>query len=376
MQTRRIVASLPDHAPYDIRIGMGTLERLGRDIRACAGTAHASQTAIVTDEHVGPLYAKQAKAALREAGYPVHVFTIPAGEASKSIAVATELWQALAQLGCGRDTVMVSLGGGVVGDIAGFVAATYMRGIPLVHVPTTLLAMLDASVGGKTALDLPQGKNLVGAFKQPEYVCADISTLSSLPSDQWTSGLAELAKMAVITSDDFFFWLSDHASDLADGQQALAECPDVLAEAIARAIAAKVDIVAADEFDTEGIRAQLNYGHTLGHALEALSGYAVAHGHAVAEGMRFAARLATAVCGTSLEVVKAQDDLLDALSIPHLPQTPAADELLTCMHADKKATAGTIRFVLPADIARCSLYEATDELLIPHLEAWAAQRKA
>lgn len=376
MQTRRVVATLANREPYDIRIGTGVLERLGQDLRACAGTAQITQAVIVTDENVGPLYAKQAKAALRDAGHPVHLLTIPAGETAKSTDVAIELWQAMAQLGCGRDTVMVSLGGGVVGDLAGFVAATYMRGIPLVHVPTTLLAMIDASVGGKTALDLPQGKNLVGAFKQPEYVCADLSTLSTLPSDQWASGLAELAKMAVVTSDDFFFWLSDHASDLADGQQALAEYPDVLAEAVTRAVAAKVDIVAADEYDTKGIRAQLNYGHTLGHALEALSGYSVAHGHAVAEGMRFAARLATAVRGTSLDVVAAQDALLDALAIPRVPLTPDAGELLACMHGDKKTAAGSIRFVLPADIAQCSLHEVGDELLASHLVAWATQRKA
>ena len=376
MQTRRIVASLPNHDAYDIRVGEGMLERLGQDVRACAAAARASQAAVVTDANVGPLYASRAAAALRQAGLSAHVLTIPAGETSKTIDVATELWQALAQLGCTRDTVVVSLGGGVVGDIAGFVAATYMRGVPLVHVPTTLLAMIDASVGGKTALDLSQGKNLVGAFKQPEYVCADLTTLSTLPPEHWASGLGELAKMAVITSDDFFFWLTDHAGDLADGQRALEEHPDVLAEAVTRAIAAKVDIVAADELDAKGIRAQLNYGHTLGHALEACSGYAVAHGLAVAEGMRFAARLAAGVCGTSLDVVGAQDDLLAALSIPHLPLAPDADELLTCMHADKKAHAGTIRFVLPVDIGQCALRDVDDKTLATHLSAWAAQRKA
>ena len=322
MQTRRIVASLPNHDAYDIRVGAGTLERLGQDVRSCARLAHVTQVAIVTDANVGPLYAKRTAEVLRQAGYRAHILTIPAGETSKKIEVANELWQALAQLGCTRDTVVVSLGGGVVGDIAGFIAATYMRGVPLVHVPTTVLAMIDASVGGKTALDLPQGKNLVGAFKQPEYVCADLTTLSTLPPEHWKSGLGELAKMAVITSDEFFFWLTDHAADLADGQRALAEHPDVLAEAITRAISAKLDCVAADEFDTKGIRAKLNYGHTLGHALEACSGYAAAHGLAVAEGMRFAVRLAAAVCGTSLDVVTAQDGLLDALAIPPLSLAP------------------------------------------------------
>lgn len=372
----KIIVELPGARDYAVRIGSGILDALGESMRSIDQLARTTDVLIVTDSNVAPLYLAQTKAALARAGFKAADVVVPAGEDSKSLEVAGEIWSAMAQLALGRDCAVVALGGGVVGDLAGFVAATYMRGIPLVHVPTTLLAMIDASVGGKTALDLPQGKNLVGAFKQPEYVCADLSTLSTLPSDQWASGLAELAKMAVVTSDDFFFWLSDHASDLADGRRALAEYPDVLAEAVTRAVAAKVDIIAADEYDTKGIRAQLNYGHTLGHALEALSGYSVAHGHAVAEGMRFAARLATAVCGTSLDVVAAQDALLDALAIPRVPLTPDAGELLPCMHGDKKTAAGAIRFVLPADIAHCSLHEVGDELLASHLAAWATQRKA
>ncbi|MDO5118178.1 MAG: 3-dehydroquinate synthase [Eggerthellaceae bacterium] len=375
MQTRRIVASLPGHDPYDIRVGEGVLDRLGQDVRSLTRIAHVVQAAIITDQNVGPLYAKRAAASLRQAGYRAHILTIPAGEATKTIDVASELWQALAQLGCTRDSTIVSLGGGVVGDIAGFVGATYMRGVPVIHVPTTLLAMIDASVGGKTALDLPQGKNLIGAFKQPEYVCADLTVLSTLPSEQWASGLAELAKMAIITSDEFFFWLCDHASDLADGDAACSEHADVVAEALTRAISAKVDVVAQDEFDVKGVRALLNYGHTLGHALEVLSGYAVPHGLAVAEGMRFAVRLACDVCGTSLDVVKAQDDLLDALKIPAVPLTPTANKLLASMHADKKATAQKIRFVLPEDIARLGLYEVDDETLSTHLKAWVSQRR-
>ena len=375
MQTRRIVASLPGHDPYDIRVGEGVLDRLGQDVRSLTRIGHVTQAVIITDKNVGPLYAKRTASSLRQAGYRAHILTIPAGEGSKTIDVASELYQALAQLGCARDTLIVSLGGGVVGDIAGFVGATYMRGVPVIHVPTTLLAMIDASVGGKTALDLPQGKNLVGAFKQPEYVCADLTMLSTLAAEQWASGLAELAKMAIITSDEFFFWLSDHASDLADGDAACSEHAEILAEALMRAIRAKVDLVARDEFDTKGVRALLNYGHTLGHALEALSGYAVPHGLAVAEGMRFSVRLACAVCGASLDVVKAQDDLLDALKIPSVPLTPTANKLLTSMHADKKAISQKIRFVLPTDIAHLGIYEVDDETLSVHLKAWVSQRR-
>ena len=166
---------------------------------------------MITDSNVGPLYLARCKASLSGAGFKVSDIAVPAGESSKSLEVAGEIWRAMAQLDLGRDCVVIALGGGVVGDLAGFVASTFMRGVPIVQVPTTLLAMVDSSVGGKTAANLPEGKNLVGTFYQPSVVCADTSTLETLPHREWVCGCGEVAKSAIIDSDEFFFWLSDHA---------------------------------------------------------------------------------------------------------------------------------------------------------------------
>ena len=218
MPATKIVVNIPGETPYDVRIGATVLAGLGESVRRLDGVGQAPHLLVLTDSNVGPLYLEEAKSSLKAAGFRVSDIVVPAGEDSKSLAVAGEIWSAMASLGLTRDCAVVALGGGVVGDLAGFVASTYMRGIPFVQVPTSLLAMVDSSVGGKTGVNLPEGKNLVGTFKQPAYVCASTAVLATLDDREWACGCAEIAKASVIDSDEFFFWMMDHAAALADAR--------------------------------------------------------------------------------------------------------------------------------------------------------------
>ena len=369
MPATKVIVNIPGEEAYDVRIGGGVLANLGAHLRKLPAFAESDRALVVTDENVAPLYRADAKEALAQAGFRVSDIAVPAGEGSKSVEVAGEIWEAMASLALGRDCVVVALGGGVVGDLAGFVAATYMRGVPVVQVPTTLLSMVDSSVGGKTGVNLAAGKNLVGAFKQPAYVCADTATLATLDEREWACGCAEIAKSAVIDSDDFFFWLVDAAGALAARDEVVVE------EAIARSVVFKADVVAADKSESKGVRECLNYGHTLGHAVEALAGYGTfSHGAAVAEGMRFAARLGVDVVGTSAELVDAQDELLDGLGLPALAWSAPADEMLAAMKRDKKTRAGEVRFVLPRDIGDWELVAVPDDVILEHLRRWEASK--
>lgn len=354
----KIIVKLPQERDYAMRIGGGIIAKLGQNLRAIDRFATARDVLVITDSNVAPLYLAQVKASLANAGFKPADITVPAGEDTKAIEVAAEIWSAMAQLSFGRDCVVVALGGGVVGDLAGFVASTYMRGVPVVQVPTTLLAMVDSSVGGKTAVNLPEGKNLVGTFYQPSFVCADTDTLVTLPEREWRCGCAEVAKSAVIDSDDFFFWLLDNAEAMAARDAAVA------AEAIERCVVFKAGVVARDKTESAGVRECLNYGHTLGHAIEACAGYGTySHGAAVAEGMRFAARLAANVldgAGSIGEFAQAQGDLLDMLGLPPLAYEAAPEELLAAMKRDKKARGGEIRFVLVRDIASWEIVPVSD----------------
>ncbi len=363
----KVVVNLPDKPAYDVRIGTGILEDVGGRI---SEAVDAPQALVITDGNVAPLYLEQVRQACRQAGIKTTQITVAAGEESKSIEALEGIWRAMAQSGMGRDTVVVALGGGVVGDLAGFVAATFMRGISLVQLPTTLLAMVDSSVGGKTAVNLPEGKNLVGAFKQPDLVCADTETLATLDDREWACGCAEIAKSALIDSDEFFFWLTDSAQALAERDEA------VVQEAIMRCVVFKADVVAADETESAGVRECLNYGHTLGHAVEKLAGFGTySHGAAVAEGMRFALRLAVALVDAPLDLVEAQDSLLDQLGLPSLDFSASADEMLEAMHTDKKTRGGVLRFVLPSDVGRWTVREVDDDTVREHLQAWERSKR-
>lgn len=366
MANTKVVVNLPDNETYDVRIGSNLLDGLGEASRKVCGSDRAL---VLTDRSVGSLYLARAKAALGAAGYQVTEISIPSGEDSKTLACAGEIWEAMAQAGFERDSVVFALGGGVVGDIAGFIASTFMRGIEVIQVPTTLLAMVDSSVGGKTAVNLKAGKNLVGTFKQPLAVYASVDTLATLSEADWACGCAEIAKSAVIDSDEFFFWLSESSTSLIDRDES------TVIEAITRSVIFKANVVAADTTESKGIRECLNYGHTLGHAIEMVAGYGTfSHGVAVAEGMRFAARLGAELLGTSADVVFAQDELLDSLGLPSLEWAADPEAMLDAMRKDKKVRKGSLRFVLPQDIGSWEVVEVSEEKVKEHLTAWAESK--
>lgn len=365
MPATKVVVGIPGEQTYDVRIGAGTLAKLGAHLRSIPSLAQEKHAVLITDESVAPLYLASVLDVLAQADFLTHEIVVAAGEDSKSVAVAGEIWEAMADKALGRDCLVVALGGGVVGDLAGFVASTYMRGVEVVQVPTTLLAMVDSSVGGKTGVNLAAGKNLVGTFKQPAYVCADTATLATLDEREWACGCAEIAKSALIDSDEFFFWLVESSAAL------VARDEDVVAEAIARSVVFKADVVAADKSESKGVRECLNYGHTLGHAVESLAGYGTfSHGAAVAEGMRFAARLAVALVDAPLDLVQAQDALLDELQLPALKWSAEPVEVLAAMKRDKKARQGIVRFVLPRDVGVWELMDVDDDTILEHLSAW------
>ena len=366
----KVIVQIPGEQDYAVRIGSGVIRALGQNLREVERFSRTRDVLVITDANVGPLYLAQVKASLSAAGFHAADIAVPAGEESKSVEVAGEVWNAMAQLSLGRDCLVVALGGGVVGDLAGFVASTYMRGVPVVQVPTTLLAMVDSSVGGKTAVNLPAGKNLVGTFHQPSFVCADTDTLATLPDREWRCGCGEVAKSAVIDSDDFFFWLSDHAGDLAARDAAVA------AEAVKRCVVFKAGVVARDKAETAGVRECLNLGHTLGHAIEACAGFGTfSHGACVAEGMRFAADLAAGELGAgafSDDFAQAQADLLDDLGLARLRYDASPDELLAVMKRDKKARGGEVRFVLARDVGAWEIVGLPDGKLRTYLQSWLA----
>ncbi len=349
----KVVVNLQDGSAYDVRIGTDLLDNLGYHLRSLHALSKANRLVVISDSNVGPLYLLRVKAALGRAGYSVSQITLPAGETTKSTEVLAELWEAFAQLKLTRHDAAIALGGGVVGDITGFAAATYMRGIPFVQVPTSLLAAVDASVGGKTAVNLPQGKNLVGAFHQPAYVACDVDALGTLPQEQWACGLAEVVKTALISGDDNLFWLEEHADEVREVAQ-VADHKEIVREMIARAVVAKADVVGQDPLETTGVREALNYGHTFGHALEKEAGLGtLTHGHAVAQGMRLAAWLSVKLCGLDEGVVAAQNELLDRLGLPAIDLSEFSGEaFVEAMSVDKKNVGGQIRFVLLEDVGR------------------------
>jgi len=283
-------------------------------------------------------------AALRSAGLRATLFTFPAGEWNKTRQTWTELTDALLAARVGRDGAVVALGGGVAGDLAGFVAATYLRGIPYVQAPTTLLAMIDASIGGKTGVDVPAGKNLVGAFHQPRCVVADIETLATLPKLHVAAGMAEAVKHAVIADAAYLEAL------LADSAAIRTRDLDALERVVARGVAIKEEVVAADPLEG-GRRQVLNFGHTIGHAIEARSGYDLLHGEAVAIGMAAEALLAEASGVAESGLAAGVRRALEAFDLPvTIPDDLVIDDLIETMRGDKKSREGTVRFALPSRI--------------------------
>ena len=327
-------------APYRIDIAPGLLD----DGALLASHLRGRHALIVSDSQVAPLYAQRVQAALAaarpDAKIALHVFE--AGEASKTLANFSGVIDALAALGATRDACIYALGGGVVGDLAGFAAACWMRGIDVVQLPTTLLAMVDSSVGGKTAVDIAQGKNLVGAFHPPRAVVADTAALRTLPPRELRAGFAEVIKYGAIVDAPFLDWLDADADGLLAGDDA------VLAEAIARSCEHKAAITERDPYE-HGERALLNFGHTFGHAIEAEQGYAegLNHGEAVAVGMVLAARLSHALDMATRADADGLQALLQRFGLPvAIPAGLDADALLARMRLDKKAQASGLRFIL------------------------------
>jgi 3-dehydroquinate synthase len=302
---------------------------------------------MVSDANVERLYARKCREWLEGAGCRVAPACVPAGESSKSLDQAGRLYGEAVAAGLDRSSAVVALGGGMVGDLAGFVAGTFLRGIRLVQVPTTLLAMVDSAVGGKTAVNLPQGKNLVGVFAQPVAVAMDLSTLSSLPDREYRSGLAEVVKYGVI-ADAALFGMLERGADALRRRD-----PAVLEEVVARCCAIKAGVVSSDERES-GPRAVLNFGHTLGHAVETAAGYGhLLHGEAVAVGMAFAAHLSAIRSGLPAGEAARVVRLIEEFGLPvRLPEGCAWSGLRAGMATDKKSVGGSPRFVLAAEIGR------------------------
>lgn len=328
---------------YPIKIGAGLLENLGRE---CEGIFGKGSCAIITDTNVGKLYAARAVESLSKSGFSPFVITIRAGESSKNLRVVERCYNELANKRVERRSFIVALGGGVVGDLAGFVAATYMRGIGFVQVPTTLLAQVDSSVGGKVGINLRSGKNLVGAFYQPGLVLCDLNTLSTLPQRELRAGLSEVIKYAVIYDEQMFGQLEKCIKDLV-GKDA-----EKLGNIIARCCEIKADVVSQDETES-GLRAILNFGHTIGHAIEAISGYKkYLHGEAVAIGQVAASHIATKVMGFAEADASRVKELLRSAGLPVSIKLTSLQKkrLFDAMRLDKKVSGGEIKFVLPEKI--------------------------
>ena len=345
---------------YGIVVGAGVNATLGPTVVG----AGAARSVVVADAAVEGTHAATVAASLTAAGSDVTRLVVPSGEASKSAAAATRLWQEFARLAVDRHTHVVAVGGGVIGDLAGFVAATFARGLPIWQVPTTLVAQVDSAIGGKTGINLDAGKNLVGAFWQPRGVFADITTLTTLPEREFVSGLAEVLKYGVILDAGFFAWLEQHAAAIRGRE------PAALLHVVERSAALKAHVVERDEHETTGLRAMLNYGHTFAHAFETAAGYGtLLHGEAVAIGMAAAARLAASLGRVEPAFITRQDALLRGLGLPvtaaDLGWTPPpADDLLAIMGRDKKTVGGRLRFVLPSRIGHVDLVEGIDAALV------------
>ena len=324
--------------PYDVCIGAQLLPRLGAELQ----TLHKSCTvAVISDDTVMPLYGEAVCQSLREAGFTPLTYAIPSGESAKNLTTYAQVLTFLAENRLSRSDLLVALGGGVVGDLVGFAAATYLRGVDYVQIPTTLLSAVDSSVGGKTAVDLTVGKNLVGAFHQPILVWCDTDTLSTLPPVTFRDGCAEVIKYGLLDDAQFFAYLRDNRENLD------------LTHVIARCVDMKRGLVVLDEFD-RGLRQLLNLGHTFGHAIESVSDYTIPHGHCVAMGMAMICRAAASMGAMSAADAAAVEDLLTLYGLPtHVPYSLEA--LSSAVLSDKKIRGHAVALVMPRAIGNCEI---------------------
>lgn len=305
----------------------------------------AFHVVVVADARVHGLYGDGVLSCLRSAGKDPLLVTFPPGESNKTRKTKARIEDRMLRARVGRDAVVVALGGGVTTDLAGFVAATYMRGIPCVNIPTTLLAMVDAAVGGKTGVNTPAGKNLVGVFKQPNAVLADLQTLGTLPRRQWLNGLAEMVKHAVVGDRQYMDFLCDHAGHL------LAADPEVCQAAVVRSIAIKAEVVARDVREADRRRV-LNFGHTVGHALEKVSGFKLSHGRAIAVGMAAEAEIAVGLGILDAPERDRLTSVLECLGLPSVPGNVPPERVVDAMRSDKKGKKSELIMALPRRIGR------------------------
>ncbi|MDD5093999.1 MAG: 3-dehydroquinate synthase [Dehalococcoidia bacterium] len=328
---------------YPIFVGWGILDTLGQRMKdaGLSGSAY-----VISEDHVFPLYGERAEASLRAAGFTVASFVVPFGEKSKSIEIAKKIYDFLVERRAERGHAIVALGGGVIGDLAGFVAATFLRGMPLVQVPTSLMAMVDSSIGGKTAINHPQGKNLIGAFHQPRLVLSDVEALSTLPERELISGWAEVIKHGLIRDAEFFEFLEKNQKELTRLDR------KATTEAIKKSAAIKAAVVSEDEKES-GIRTLLNYGHTIAHGLETASGYGqLLHGEAVAIGIMGAARIAEQVGLLGRDAVERQNNLFRGFGLPVVSPDVDPQAVLKAIELDKKVQKKSVRWVLLEEIGR------------------------
>jgi 3-dehydroquinate synthase len=321
---------------YQVYIGDGLLAQTGSYLRE---RRFADRLVVIADTAVKKLYGAKLVGELESCGFQVSILEVPAGEEHKSLDSAGRLYQELTAVNAERMTPILALGGGVIGDLAGFVAATYQRGVPLVQIPTTLLAQVDSSVGGKVAVDHGQLKNMVGAFYQPEMVIADIGTLKSLPEEELVNGLAEVIKSAAIRSDSFFSFLEENIDRIKSLDAGILE------QVVFESLKIKAGVVAEDERDT-GLRHILNYGHTIGHAVESVSDFEIKHGKAVAIGMVAAARIANKLGMLDDSEVERLKQLIEQAGLPTKLPEIGVEKVMLAMQHDKKVQAGKARFVL------------------------------
>jgi 3-dehydroquinate synthase len=341
---------------YPIYIDTGLLNKTD----LLSSYVRAKRVCIVTNDLVAPLYLKSFKAKL--ANFIVDEVILPDGEAEKSLSNFEVIMSHMLAQEHGRDTTLIALGGGVIGDITGFAAACYQRGIDFIQIPTTLLSQVDSSVGGKTAVNHPLGKNMIGAFYQPKAVFIDIDSLDTLPVREFNAGMAEVIKYGILGDRDFFIWLEDQSAAIKSGDKS------VLAQMIERCCQCKADIVAKDETEA-GVRALLNLGHTFGHAIEADQGYGKwLHGEAVATGMVLAGKLAVAMNLLEVSEYRRMKSLISAFDLPILaPENMGFAEFIRHMRRDKKNIAGKLRFIIPTAIGKSEIRDDVSQDMLQEI---------
>lgn len=334
---------------YEVRVGNGVLDHLKQII---INSEITGSLIVVTDENVGSLYAKKILSSLEQANFDVHLHTIPPGESQKNLETVTKIWDAFINARLDRGSIVIALGGGVIGDLTGFAAATFMRGIAWVNVPTTLLAMVDASIGGKTGFNLPEGKNLIGSFHPPQHVLIDPEILKTLPEVELRCGLAEVVKHGVIGSPQLF----------EKCVQGWPNNSEEIEQLVIEAISVKMKVIQKDPYE-KGFRAALNLGHTVGHAVELLSSFEISHGEAVAIGMVAEARLAEKLGITDNGFIESLTSTLDGLGLPtEIPERFSNQEIIKTMRMDKKVANKRIRFSLPKCVGGVKVGVAVEEL--------------